>query len=265
MMVEETLPVAAPAPAMLLPGRLVAWLAAGLALAIALAWLSIRLQVAGFAPVGLFSILLGAALGGGLVLLLRWLAIGHRKSILAGTIVLAIATSLGQFWFAYRDHVAQSAATLRNNPKAALFRGEDEAGFFPSFAKWLSAKAAHRANVAWWTADAVAVAVAATGLVWLAVGTPYCNRCRGWYRMTRSGHIPRATAGGLAAGIDLLRPDSAEAVQYRLATCPAACGPARIELSWKVAGRDARAVRWLDPTARTALEAELARAAAATS
>ena len=63
---------------------------------------------------------------------------------------------------------------------------------------------------------------------------PYCNRCRTWYRTTRSGRIPLATARKLAG----MREGTAAAgsgPRYRFLNCESGCGPTGLELMCRVA------------------------------
>jgi hypothetical protein len=99
---------------------------------------------------------------------------------------------------------------------------------------------------------------AAVALVVPALRLPYCNRCRSWYRTTRSGRIPPATARQLAGMVGQSMEPRAVAPRYRVLTCESGCGPTGLELAWRLPKHGiASTVTWLDSAQRGAVLAIL--------
>lgn len=224
-------PSTAPAPARFLPLRFLAWLASGAVVAVVLAWLSLQLQTAGFAPVGLLSLLLGAALGGVLVGLLRLLGIGHRPTLLGGSLLLAFALAGSQHWLAYQADRARFDEALEQHPTFAFAQASGTEFGARTFGEYLQLEA-HAGRRWLWILDAGLIALAAVAIVYRASGRAYCNACRSWYRPIRSGVLRDATAAALAREYALPLPDDTRGVEFQLEHCRTGCGPARLALSW---------------------------------
>jgi hypothetical protein len=80
--------------------------------------------------------------------------------------------------------------------------------------------------------DGLLVLLAALAMVVPATWQPYCDRCRSWYRITRSGRIDVATARRLAEAAGLDTSEHPVSARYRLLNCNGGCGPTEFELSW---------------------------------
>ncbi len=225
-----------------------------------------------FAPLVLFPLLVGGFLGAVLIGLMRWSDVAHRPTVLFGTLLAAVACTVAAHYVSY------TAAQRHRSPedaKLALARAvfpEDAARMAEprNFFDYLRREAAQgrvltahftaRGPLAWlsWGIDAVLTLSAALALVVAALGLPYCNRCRTWYRTTRSGRIPLATARELAGMVRLELPPRAVATRYRLMNCEAGCGPTGLELVWRVPKEGtAMATIWLDLAQRNRLQAML--------
>ena len=81
------------------------WTALALPLAAGISVVSMQVQWHGFAPVGIFSILVGLLLGALLAWAARLTAMGHRPSGLIAALVVALITVAGQHQKIGRAHV----------------------------------------------------------------------------------------------------------------------------------------------------------------
>ena len=242
---------ALPTPARFSFPRLSAWLACGAGWGVFLAWLSVRLQKSGFAPVGVLSLLIGLALGAGLWGLLRWLQFGHRRGALAGTLLLAAGVVGGEHTFAYCDYRVSFERAMQSDPKLAFARASNPAMQPRTFAEYMHWED-NRGRLWLWGIDAVLIALASTFVVaWGSAAYPYCGACESWYATTQSGSLRDATALRLGAAAGLTLPEHARAAQYRLLTCRSGCGPSRFELSYSdPAGLHTHQTRWLTAAQR---------------
>lgn len=241
-----------PAPARFRPARWMLWAAAALATGILVALLSQLVQGTGFSPVGLFSLLVGAVLGSALAGLARWIAVGHKPSLLGGALAVALIAAASQHLFAYLDYRASYLAELERKPAAALM-GAEPLGLIA----YLEHEMQPRWTVTRWIVDAVLIAVAAVGVVALALrGRAYCDQCRSWYAARRSGSLMDDTARRLAtqAGIDL--PQKAQGASFQLLGCHTGCGPAGLQLSWNTSAprTTVTTIVWLDAEGRRQIE-----------
>jgi hypothetical protein len=225
-----------------------------------------------FAPLLLFPLLVGGFLGAVLIGLMRWSDVAHRPTVLVGTVLAAAACTLAAHYVSY---TAAQRHRLPQDDKLALARTAfpDDAARLAeprNFFDYLQREAARgrvltahftaRGPMVWlsWGVDALLIVSAALALVMAALGLPYCNRCRTWYRTTRSSRIPLATAKELAGMVGLELPPRAVGTRYRLMNCEAGCGPTGLELVWRVPKEGtAMATIWLDPAQRTRLQAML--------
>lgn len=219
---------------------LVAPLAAGVAAA------SAHIQRLGFAPVGLFSILVGLLLGALMAFAAVVTKMGHRPSGLAAGIVLALLTALAQHGFAYRQYRAAYRTTERAEARLLLLR-QGHNDFDPaSLCRFLRAGA--RKGAIWlWILDATLIVLSALVPVVVQLRRPYCNTCRDWYRVVRSGTLAHDVAAQLAAAAGIELPARAQAVAYRVLACRSACDPIGLRLSWTPARGPGGSRRvWLD-------------------
>jgi hypothetical protein len=229
-----------------------------------------------FAPLLLFPLLVGGFLGAVLIGLMRWSDVAHRPSVLCGALLAALVCTVAAHYVSY------TMAQRRRPPeddKLALARAvfADDAArlaeprnFFDYLRREaqkgrpLTAQFTARGPLAWlsWGVDAVLILSAALALVVSALGLPYCQRCRTWYRTTRGGRLPLAAARELAGMAPLELPPRAVATRYRLVSCEAGCGPTGLELVWRVPKEGTTmATIWLEPAQRNRVQTILDAAA----
>ncbi len=161
----------------------VAWLAGTLAISLALAWLASRIEPY-FAPLLLFPVLIGIALGGAMVGLVRVLG-QVRLSMAALGVVVGVATIVvGQHYLAYRrarNQIEQQLARFEGpslNLAALTQIGlprppESLLAFLHQTAEQGRPLAGHvvRGGLvwAWWGLDAALTLVAAAVPVWMVL------------------------------------------------------------------------------------------------
>ena len=233
-------PTIRPEPAKFRLPNLLAYATLGIAVALAVSWIAVRLQEQGFAPLGLFSLLVGTVLGLAFAGILHWTHAAHRSSALAATIALGVVTTFAQHVHFYIDYRRAYHAAGSSQPEwtSVLVRNPQMGP--PGFSSYLRARASP-SNVGIWFVDALLTWSASGILITMALRRPFCNACRTWYRETRNGVVEPQTAHRLASLCHVNRPENAESTRFRMSTCPAECGPARIQLSWICGGRTVRA------------------------
>jgi hypothetical protein len=243
------------------------WLPACLALGVSVAWAAVVAQDY-FAPLIIFPLLVGVGLGAILVGLMRLGQVGNRPTVLLGAALAVAASVLGQHYIQYWSEcrrVERQVDQFRPVPLeySQLFR---DYGPKPpaNFVAYLRAQAAigrdmkihgyvARGRVAWlsWAIDGLLVLLATLAMVVPAMRLPFCNHCRSWHRVTRSGRIDAWMAGRLAELIDLRAVGPLTSARYRLLNCIGGCGPTGFELSWQQSRGSAFSVQaWLDAECR---------------
>jgi hypothetical protein len=117
-----------------------------------------RLNLWGFAPVGLLSIgigmLLGAILGG----LAGFCDVTDRRQLVLGTLALAICTVLAEHAWLYHDFCRQWHEARANSAEVALFRPESPWSPSEYFAREASA-----GRLVLWAWDAALIVAASLG------------------------------------------------------------------------------------------------------
>jgi len=247
--------------------RLVLWLPACLALGALTGRVAVVAQSYG-QPFLLFPLLMGVGLGAMTVALMRIGQVGNRPTVLLGTVLAASLGIVTQHYFSYlavREAYSSDAATLE---MAKRTFPDDVTGRIPqppaTFLDFLHADARKgrplpggyiaREGVAWatWAVDGLLVLLSALAMVIPALRQPYCNRCRSWYRVSRSGRIDVPTARRLAEIAEIPPAENPTAARYRLLNCNAACGRTGFELSWDESPGGTRSSRcWLDADRRS--------------
>jgi hypothetical protein len=214
------------------------------------------------APLILFPLLIGAGAGVTVVALVRILQIGHRLTILTTVILAAIVAALAQHYFTYLDayywHRPAVAGQMPGQDLSAAIEG-----MIPSFDHYLLSQVRRgrllffdfRAQgwMVWlsWALDGLLTVIAAVAVTIPAMHTPYCNRCRSWYRVTRNGKIDIPTANRLAEWAKVELPENTRSRRYRLSNCHGGCSPTCCELSWEdSAGRLSLVQFWLSAAER---------------
>lgn len=234
-------PVELPEPARFRLLPLLVWLPACLVCGLAVAWLAV---IAGdyFAPFLLFPLLVGAVTGAVVTAMVRVSQIGHRVTILLGTLVAGLSVIVGQHYFTYLAAYRPAAKDVQAFQKAAPLT--------PSFREYL-AKTAERgrgvnghnfqgATLTWlsWLFDGLLILGASVAMTTLAARQSYCNRCGSWYHTTRSGRLDHESATELTQAVGVALPADLVWTRYRLATCKSGCGPTSLTLYWEdAAGR----------------------------
>jgi hypothetical protein len=250
------------------------WLPLGIALGLLVGGAAAVVETY-FAPLVLFPLLTGAILGAALIGLMRWSDVAHRPSLITTVVLSGLACVFMQHYVAYltfwREQVQQAPerelarqAFPENAPQIA---GRQPPQDFVDYmqreaqqGRVLTRQLTARGTWAWvsWGIDAVLLLAAAMALVVPALRLPYCNCCLSWYRTTRSGRIPPATARQLAGIIGQGVAPRAVAPRYRLLSCESGCGPTGLELAWRIPKKGiASTVTWLDAAQRSAVVAIL--------
>jgi hypothetical protein len=132
----------------------------GIVAAVALGWVVAKLNVAGFAPVGLLPLAVGIALGSATGRLASATGLINRKRLILATLSFAILAVLAEHAWLYRDFCRQWGEARASQAKVAMFRPEtpwSPAEYF--------AHEASPARVALWCVDGVLVVAGAVGAV----------------------------------------------------------------------------------------------------
>lgn len=137
--------------------RLLIWLsAAGLAVMV-IAWLGFVLQQNSVAPAGIFSLVIGAAIGGATACIWRGLGLGGHFPAFAA-LIWALLAVIVQEQIAYRQYLMVRAEAMRQNAQLRAVFERTEATT-PSFGSFVETR--FKRNKAWWLADGVLTALAA--------------------------------------------------------------------------------------------------------
>jgi hypothetical protein len=218
------------------------WIVGGLILAAMLAWAAAIVR-AKYAPAIVFPILVGLGLGALLVGLMRLGQIGHRATIVSGTILASIVVVVGQHYAGYY------IAYFWRHPDLAQFAvGENAAKIaeilVPTFRDYITQQAERglvlpggyiaQGPMAWlaWTADGLLALAAALAIVLPAMWLPFCGRCGTWYRTIQNGRIDAPTLLRIAQAAGIAPAEHPRSCKYRLLSCHGGCGPTGCELSW---------------------------------
>jgi hypothetical protein len=135
----------------------------GVAAAVALGWLAAKLNVAGFAPVGLLPLAIGIALGGMVGRFATAAGIVSTKRLILTAVLLAIVVVLTEHAWLYRDFCRQWREARTNQAQVAMFRAET-----PWSPSEYFANEATPGRVALWCIDAALIVVAAVATVWMS-------------------------------------------------------------------------------------------------
>jgi hypothetical protein len=147
------------------------WLAIVVGIAVALARISVWLQFAHFAAVGVFPVVLGAACGAAVTWIAKLMAIrGHRRIICAAAFAAIVVVAAEHLLF-YLDYRSHFAAALQANPKAQLVATLVADEFQPvSFYRFMAAEASDKWPL--WIADSLAMIAIAAFSAWLMSRSP---------------------------------------------------------------------------------------------
>jgi hypothetical protein len=144
----------------------VLWIAVVAGLSVALARIAVWLQTAHFAAVGVFPMILGAAIGFSVVWTARRFAVQGRAAMIAGALFAAamvVAAEHGLFYLDYRSHFSTA---IQSDPKAQLVLALEPDQFQPAtFYRFMAAEAPGKWPL--WIADALAMIAVAALVAWL--------------------------------------------------------------------------------------------------
>lgn len=244
------------------------WAVAAPILGGATAWMATVAQMY-FAPLIIFPLLVGVLLGAMLVGMARLAQVGHRPTILTGAVLAAALAVVGQHYFQYREAAQRAQEDLEKIREAKQkVPAEWLQGHGPEvpsdFADFMVRQARRGRDLnfgdyvargwgAWltWGIDAVLLLAATVAIVLPALWQPYCNECRSWYRVVRSGRIDTPAARRLAEATRVDQGSSPTSARYRLLSCDAGCGPTAFEITWQESEGGTTTVQaWLDHDAR---------------
>jgi hypothetical protein len=239
------------------PARFAIWLLTAILLAAALAWCATKVTVH-FAPLVVFPVALGIALGAGLAWTLRLFDTAHRPSLLAGTIVAGLVLVVGRHYGSYLATRDIALITAADTVLAAQAFPELQARLrnrgrtFPQF---LRDSANHgtelfgihlRPTGIWlmWGFDAALSIGITTTWVAGAQRRPFCDTCGSWYRVSRSGRVDSAKSTAILRATGLQEEPRADA-SYRVWSCRSGCERIGFELSYSEPDAGP-GVTWLD-------------------
>lgn len=135
----------------------------GAGAAAACAWLSVTVQRTGFAPLGIFSILVGAVLGTTLLGLTRLCPRGGRPGRFLWPAVLGLATAVGQHFVAYGYYRTSYARMRSQDARLAWLEAADARAGPAGFGRFLAARA-DAGTVLHWTLDAGLIVATTAGV-----------------------------------------------------------------------------------------------------
>jgi hypothetical protein len=141
-------------------------------MAVALGWIVAKLNVAGFAPVGLLPLAIGIALGAAAGSLAAAAGTSQPKRLILTTVVLAILVVLSEHAWLYRDFCRQWREARASEAKIAMFRPEQ-----PWSPAEYFAQEATPSRIALWCVDAVLIVAGAVATA-LASRNYFIDRAR---------------------------------------------------------------------------------------
>lgn len=225
-------------------------------------WVAVVAQTY-FAPLVIFPLLVGIGLGAMMVGLMRFGQVGNRPTIVLGAVAAALVTVASQHYFAYLRVYDRPRHQIKTRRATEQQLSESTKWWIPSFAEFMRGQAARGRPLplgyvaegwaAWttWAVEGLLVLAAAQAMVIPAMRQPYCNRCRSWYRVIRSGRIDVSTARRLAELAEVAAAERPLAARYRLLSCNGGCGLTCFDLSWDESpGGTSSGRAWLDTDCR---------------
>lgn len=249
--------VMGPPPGIFRWQKLPAWLACCAAIGLLMAWAAAVARDYA-SPLLLFPLIVGAVLGGMLVLAMRVLDVGHRWTVWLGSLLAGLLTVAGQHYFTFwKVHWEVQRETARDPKTLLKLRLLDRLPpeRFWEYMNWNAAVGVKigryemRNGLAWiyWSLDGLLIFVPDLILVGATARLPYCNRCRQWYHTTRSGSLDPHTWAALDPLVKAGLEREIARGRYRLLACQEACGPTGLALSGEGPdGRPCTCTVWLD-------------------
>jgi hypothetical protein len=242
------------------------WLPGCVAYGGLVAWAAYEMQ-AHFAPLVVFPVLIGLALGASLVALARVFQMGHRPTAWLAVTLAAMVVVVGQHCLGYRAALIDTARENAQVRQARATFGELVQGTLPpppeSFMDYLRGQAqagrplntllgryAAKGAVAWfsWAVDAALVFLPAAVTMGFALRHPFCPRCRSWYTTRRRGRLDAASAQRVAGELGLPVDEASTKAWYRWISCNGGCAPDGFLLCWEGqrGSRPSEPIVWLD-------------------
>jgi len=220
-----------------------------------------------FAPLVIFPLLVGVGLGGLLIGLMRIGQVGHRLTIILGTILAVLIATAGQHYFCY---LSARESELKQPPLLEKARqafpelvGEHLQTPPTGFLEYVRRQAVRgrpllldytaRGWLAWlsWAIDGLLVLAGTLAVVIPAMLLPFCGRCQTWYRAIRSAHIPATAINQISRIVGVEPVEHIKSGRCRLICCHSGCGPTGCELYWEDTTGDTFFARvWLDAAQR---------------
>jgi ABC-type uncharacterized transport system permease subunit len=139
-----------------------AWFAAGIAVALAYAWVAAKLHAAFVAPIGSLSIGFGLVLGATLGAFAALLNVRPQRNLIVGAVLLTFVAIIAQHAWLYVEFRREWHKARATSPEIAMFRPESPWSPAEYFGRELKAG---RAPV--WCTDAVLIAAPAIGIFWM--------------------------------------------------------------------------------------------------
>lgn len=229
-----------------------------------------------FAPFLLFPLLIGAGVGVTMVGVARVTQSGNHATIVAGVVLAACLAAVGQHYVLYLDLYYWHRPAVTGEAGQAVLQAAVR-DLIPSFGQYLQSQVDRGRPLlpdyriegwaVWfsWVIDGILTMAAAVAVTLPAMRTPYCDRCRSWYRVTRNGKIDLPTAERLAEMAGVVLPERTRSRRYRFSDCRSGCSPTCCELSWEdMAGRVSLVQFWLDAAGRAQMATVLNQVASET-
>jgi len=231
------------------------------------AWLA-EIAQRHYAPLILFPLLVGAALGIVMILVMRIGRVGHRPTIVLATLLASLTSIAGQHYLSFRaecrlieeDRRLRLEAQREQPALGTLTLPEAPGSVFAYLQQRADqGRALHvggyvaRGWQAWasWGIDGLLVVLAAIFVVAPVMRLPYCSRCRSWYREVRRGRFDGPLAEKLAEAAGVSGAEKTISGRYRLLSCHGGCGPNALEIAWQRSDGDTTTLRqWLDTESR---------------
>jgi hypothetical protein len=272
------LQTAPPGPAKFDPGRFVVWLALCLVSGWLLGWLAAQIG-RHFAPLVLFPLLEGLALGIVTILWLRNCNQGNRPATVVGLVLTAMLFFVAQHYASFRAAQAAAekhqqdvvnavddkqkfavvAAQLAPPPPANLqeyLQAESQKG------RPLFKNVTARGGWAWasWAFDGLLLLAAAGLVVVPAAKQPYCNTCHSWYHVVRAAPIPGNIENAIRSACCFADEPTHRVRRFVLLSCQGGCGPDAMDLIRESNGKGPAPLQtriWLTIAQRQAVTAIL--------
>jgi len=237
---------------------------------LSLAWLA-EIGQRYCAPLIIFPLLVGVALGILTILAIRLGRIGNRPTIVLATLLGWLICVGGQHYLAYRAECRLVAEQRRlrmeaqqQHPALGPIAMPEAPGSFLAFLE-KRADEGRALNIggyvargwqAWasWVIDGLLVLLGAMFLVVPVMRLPYCSRCRSWYREVRRSRFDGPISRKLAEAAGAPGPAKITSGRFRLLSCHGGCGPTGLEIAWQRSdGTTTTLRRWLDAESRNQL------------